>query len=178
MAEDPGTPLERLVAALVVSDEAHRKHRAERIVWLSSVQFLPQLVQGPLDTMSVLEEARVSFVNGQFIAAQLLAAAFLEHALIDELTERGLSKPGVSFQEALRLAADSSVFDPELIAKIERVRQLRNSFTHRKSESHLHSFGARFMQQQRHPTSILEADAKVAMEAMYAAFRVVARRGA
>ncbi|MBW8372085.1 MAG: hypothetical protein K0M66_14105 [Thiobacillus sp.] len=178
MATDSDAARDHLVAALKWFDDEYREQRADRITWLSGVQFQPQLVAGPLDTMSVLEEARVSFINGLFIAAQLLAAAFIEHALVDELTERGLAKPGIGFQEAIHLARSASLFEPELLAKAERVRQLRNPFTHRKGESYPHSFGSRFIEQQKHPTSILEGDAKFAMEAMYAFFRAVARAGA
>lgn len=178
MPNDLNDAHDSLVAALKWFDDEYRDERANRVKWASCVQFQPALVSGPLDTMRVLEEARQSFVNGQYIAVQLLAAAFIEHALVDELTERGLAKPGISFKQAIGIAKEASAFAVELLSKAERVRQLRNPFTHRKGDSHPHSLGTRFMEQQRHPTSILEDDAKFAMEAMYAFFRAVARPGA
>ena len=54
MATDSDAARDRLVAALKWFDDEHREQRADRITWLSGVQFQPQLVAGPLDTMSVL----------------------------------------------------------------------------------------------------------------------------
>lgn len=166
---------DRLLEALAMSDQNQRAKRADRIIWLSEVQFQPPLMMGPIDTLTVLEEARVCFVNGQFVGAQLLAAAFIEQALVDALVEKGLAKPGIKFQDAVRLAGEASLFESALVSRVEIVRKLRNPFTHRKADGHPDTFGARFRSKKQHPDLVLEADARLAMEAMYGVLRAVAR---
>jgi hypothetical protein len=39
----------------------------------------------------------------------------------------------------------------DLLDRTDRLRQLRNPFTHRKAPDHPHSFGARFQSEKRHP---------------------------
>lgn len=86
----PAESLEaKVLSALQRSDEASRPRRVKRIAWLSGHQVAVNSI-GPVDTMAVLDEAKDCFVYGHYIATLLLAVAFIEHTLADELEERNL----------------------------------------------------------------------------------------
>ncbi|MGD3338373.1 hypothetical protein AB5N79_23805 [Xanthomonas citri pv. citri] len=59
----------------------------------------------------------------------------------------------------------------DLFVRTDKLRSLRNPFTHRKAPDHADAFGTRFLAKKVHPTKILEEDAKLAMEVMYEWFR-------
>lgn len=157
-----------LIAALEQSDEMRRSERAERIEWLSAHQISLGILVGPMDSMAVLGEARDCFIEGHYIASQLLSVAFIEHTVTDELVERGLAKYGVSFNDAIRISRDAGLFTPEMLSGADHLREIRNPFTHRKNQDHRHSFGNRFLEERVHPKTILERDAKDALALMYA----------
>lgn len=161
----------RLLKALEQSDELRRSERADRIIWLSQHNMRPEAFMGPVDTMTILNEAQESFIDGHFIGAILLAAAFIEHTVVDELIEKKKAKPGVQFVEALRLAGDHNLLPADLLNRAEALRARRNPFAHRKSPDHAHSFGNRFLARKVHPRVILEEDAQEALSLMYAIFR-------
>lgn len=125
---------------------------------------------GPLDTITILNEARECFIDGHYIATVLLATAFIEHTLVDELSERGLAKHGVQFSDALKIALENQLFSSELISQTDELRLIRNPFTHRKASTYSKSFGNRFLARREHPTKILEEDAKQALVVMYEYF--------
>jgi hypothetical protein len=164
------TASSNLVAALAHYDEISRSARADRIQWLSEHQIPLGVVVGPMDTMAVLGEARDCFIAGHYIAALLLAVAFIEHTVADELNERDLAKYGVPFVEAIKIAQECSLFPIEMLSRADRLRKIRNPFMHRKDVDHEHSFGNRFLKSRVHPNITLEEDAKDALALMYAFF--------
>ncbi len=123
-----------------------------------------------MDTMAAIGEARDCFVEGHYIASLVLAVAVIEHIITDCLVERSLAHYGLAFADAIRVADHADIFPSELLARADRLRQVRNPFTHRKSNSHQHSFGNRFLAERVHPRTILERDAKDALSLMYAFF--------
>lgn len=177
MSATESTAHSKLVAALEQSDEMRRSERAERIEWLSTHQISLGFVVGPMDSMAVLGEARDCFIEGHYIASLLLSVAFIEHTMIDELVEHGVAKYGISFIDAIRLSREAELFSPEMLSGADRLREIRNPFAHRKNRDHKHSFGNRFMEEQVHPRSILERDAKAALALMYAFFHCTLKDG-
>lgn len=167
----------KLIAALVESDDMRRAGRADRIQWLSEHQNHGGLIQGPMDTLAVLHEARDCFVEGHYIAALLMAVAFIEHTIAGELIERDLAKYGISFIDSIKVAGEREVFPGDMLSRADRLREIRNPFAHRKSPTHQHSFGNRFIQSRSHPTTILEQDAKDALALMYAFFNSTLKNG-
>mgnify|MGYP003429852243 CR=1 FL=1 len=111
MAELEKTPESNtnLLRALAESDERRRLGRAERILWVSALCPRTGAVFGPLDTMTILNEARECFIEGHYIATVLLAMAFVEHTVMDELSESGYGRPG-TFSLALNAAAKKQLF--------------------------------------------------------------------
>lgn len=167
----------KLIAALELSDEMRRSERAKRIEWLSAHQIPLGIVVGSIDSMAVLDEARDCFVEGHYIASLLLSVAFIEHTMTDKLVEHGLAKHGISLVDAIRLSSEEGLFSPEMLSGADRLRKIRNPFTHRKNQDHKHSFGNRFLEERVHPKTILERDAKDALTLMYAYFHCTLKDG-
>ena len=167
----------KLVAALAQSDEMRRSERADRIQWLSEHQIPLGVVVGPMDTMAAIGEARDCFVEGHYIASLLLCVAVVEHIITDSLVERGLANYGAPFIEAIKIAGDKNIFPLEMLSRADHLREIRNPFTHRKSQKHRHSFGNRFLAEKIYPKAILERDAKDALDLMYAFFHSTLKIG-
>ena len=74
-----------------ITTESER--RAARIAWLDGLGVLPSAYMGAIEPMHLLREARACFVAGQFMAAILAAAAYVEHTLAEELERRVAERP-------------------------------------------------------------------------------------
>jgi hypothetical protein len=79
-----------LADALKWYDEHSRQARVARIAWASSLYQSPGVVFGEIIPLSLMEEARICFVNGQFMACVLCATSVVEHLLVVELEARGV----------------------------------------------------------------------------------------
>lgn len=157
----------KLLAALARADEQTRAKRAERIEWLSQHIRKPSPVVGDLTALHILEEAKNCFTSGYFIGALLLAASFVEQTLSEELEGVANAQERRTFEVMIKSARQHLGLPGELLDRTDRLRELRNPFTHRKASDHPHAFGTRFLAEKRHPRSILEEDAKLAMGVMY-----------
>nr|WP_228737685.1 hypothetical protein [Xanthomonas euvesicatoria] len=162
---------EDLTAALARGDEASRGARVERIEWLAQHYFSPGAVMGDLAVLHMLEEARRCFISGHFVGALLLATSFIEQTLTEELEKVATAKERSKFTDMIKVGRERLPLPGDLFDRTESLRLVRNSFTHRKSPGHANAFGTRFLANKVHPTKILEADAKMAMELMYEWFR-------
>jgi hypothetical protein len=162
----------KLLEALEQSDNWRRKGRADRILWLSQHQIAYGLISGPMDTMRVLGETRDCFVEAHYVAALLLAVAFIEHTLIDELHARKLEGGVRNLKIAIQRAIENKLFPTALLSRANGLRKIRNPFAHRTAQDHEDSFGNRFMARKQHPDILLEEDAKEALEVMYAFFHL------
>lgn len=158
---------EKLLKALEYSDSETRGARAERIEWLSLHSSTTPVVMGRAETLQLLEEARQSFISGHFVAALIVAMAFVEHTLVEELQLLGIIKGSPPFSEVLTVAADQKVFPPDWLTRAKLLSLRRNPFAHLKPEEHGHTLGVRIREEQRHPLTIMEADAKDAIDLMY-----------
>ncbi|MES2635053.1 MAG: hypothetical protein V4669_18950 [Pseudomonadota bacterium] len=167
---------ERLMKALEESDVARRKGRAERIEWLSLHNSRPGAIFGRTETMRILDEAPDAFVDGYFVGALLLATSFIEHALAEELQDRGLAERSPNFAEAVTLCREHGLFAPEWLDRTDALRIMRNPYAHLKQPSHPHTMGNRYRSLKAHPLRMLEADAKEALELMFFFFRATLRQ--
>lgn len=166
---------EDLISALARSDEASRIVRAERIDWLAQHYSSPGVVMGELAIGHMLEEARQCFISGHFIGSMLLASSFVEQTLSEELECVVPAPERRTFELLIKAGRQHLRLPADLFDRTDKLRQLRNPFTHRKSANHPDSFGMRFMLANLHPLKILEADGKLAMEVMYEWFRYTIR---
>lgn len=165
---------ERLIAALEQSDAMRREARADRLIWLSgNLGDTPGLISGAVDTLTVRNEAKDCFADGYFIAALLLAFGFIEHALTEELRQRGLvdEQKKHTMAQLLDLAEKHSVFSAALLTGVEGLREIRNSYPHLKEPGSKFTLGHRFIEKGSHPQAVLEGDAKQALTLMEGFFR-------
>jgi hypothetical protein len=155
-----GSPLER-------ADKAALAVRAARVRWLAKV--IPRGGFGmPLETYYVFEEAKTSFVYGNFVAAIVLAAAFVEHWFAGSLGSRDHAKEAArGLAACTKLARAKKFVDSVLLDKVDQLRLIRNPFVHLKSLDHEHIIGRRLAEQKIHPEELLENDAKEALTVMY-----------
>lgn len=154
-------------AALERVEKKLRPERAARVRWLSAVMPRAGLLMS-LETCLVLEEAKASFVYGNFVAAIVLAAAFIEHWFIASLNERGYSKEAAQgLAAAITCARRNNLVDSTILDKADRLRLTRNPFVHLKEFDHKHGINQRIAKTRLSITALLENDAKEALVAMY-----------
>lgn len=160
---------ERLLVALQRSDEIHREKRADRMIAVSAHVKSYGVVMGEADTLAIKEEAYYSYVNGHYIATILLAVSLIEHTLSDAIVESGEGRP-FNLGGAIKTARSKNLFPDDLLNAADRLRQIRNPFTHRREPDDPDIFANRFWARKIHPTALLEEDAKAALVAMYQFF--------
>lgn len=142
--------------------------RAERIRWLSSV--MPQNVgyMMPLESSRVFQEAKDCFVYGQFVATMVLASSFVEHWLAGLLDAQGQQKiASRGLAAIIEHYREKHLLSKVVCDKVDSLRQKRNPFVHLKAFDHPHGLGQRMLRVRTPPDTILEADAKDALVAMY-----------
>lgn len=161
---------EKLISALVESDDLRRNARADRLEWLSLHSASVSVIMGRAETLQLLEEARSTFIDGHFVAALLMAMAFIEHTVVDELQRLKYIKDSPAFGDAIRVAQLRKVFPPDWLVRAKNLSVRRNPFAHLKRSGHQHSLATRIMEESRHPHAIMEADAKDAIDLMYSFF--------
>jgi hypothetical protein len=167
-----GKPIKRRRPKYELALECHElqnvPERAERIRWLSTVIPKGSGYLMPLESMRVFQEAKDCFVYGQFVATLVLAASFMEHWLGGILSAAGQSKvAGQGLKAIIAHCRDADVIPATLCDKVDALRLSRNPFVHLKPFDHPHSLGQRMLARRMHPDSILEADARDALVAMY-----------
>jgi len=125
---------------------------------------------GRPETLALLDEAEDAFREGHFISVQLLALAFVEHTIVEELVERSLSKERVNLEQVIKLAQRNQVLNTELLSRIDRLREIRNPFAHLRPHGDPDTYGNRYISGQIHPRAMLELDAREAFQVMYLVF--------
>ncbi len=126
----------------------------------------------PLETAVVFEEAKSTFVYGNFVATVVLAAAFVEHWFVASLASRGYEKEASrGLAACIKFARDHSLVDGLVLDKADQLRLIRNPFVHLKSYDHQHNIGQRAWRYKIDPWALLENDAKEALIAMYGVAR-------
>jgi hypothetical protein len=169
---------ERLENALRESDDRRRPERINRIVWAADHDDLPSVIIGRAETLHLLREARETFVDGHFAATLLLAISVINHSLIEELQIRGVLQGDPGLASVLAKSEELDIIPAEWLASIRKLVSRRHPFIHYKDPDHEHGLGARTSLEKRHPHSLVEADARDAIEFMYKVFRATLRDAA
>jgi hypothetical protein len=170
--------LKPLLEALSWFDEDSKLARARRIEWASSLYQSSGLVSGEIVPLSLMEEARACFVNGQFMATVLCATSVIEHLLVDELDARGVTNGKSTLGPSIGVARDAQIFPAALLERVETLNSLRNPIAHRRGEQDASSLATRYRRHQVHPSALLESDARFSLEVMYAFFLLVLKPSA
>jgi len=111
--------------------------------WLSPHMDSPGIICGTSEALGLLEEARVTFIQGHFIATLLVAMSFIEHTLAQELEGEFPPKKRPMVGELIAVARTKLSFPADLLDRTDRIRALRNPFTHLRPEGdpdHLPAF--------------------------------------
>jgi hypothetical protein len=142
--------------------------RAARIRWLDSIMPRNHAYGMPPETFYVFSEAKSAFVYGCFVSTTVLCAAFVEHWLGSQLSNRGFSKEAErGLASMIDCCRKNNLLNSAILDRVERLRLIRNPFVHLKSFEHPHTIAQRSVRERRHPFSIMEADAKDSLITMY-----------
>lgn len=159
---------QRYEAGLERLDKDTLEARAARVRWLSTVIPMDKGFVMPMESFFVFDEAKSSFVYGNYVAAVVLAAAFIEHWFSIHLANRGYEKEAAQgLASSVRCARDNGLTESTILDSTDRIRLIRNPFVHLKSFEHEHSVGQRVFKHKIRPEALLEKDAKDALRTMY-----------
>jgi hypothetical protein len=175
MAEE--SHLSRLIDALRCYDDDSRFARAKRIEWASSLYQPQGMVSGELVQLDLMEEARVCFVNGQFLATVLCATSAVEHLLVAELEERGILSRKTTLGPLVEMARDAGLFLSPVIERLEALNERRNPLAHRRDPTHESTLVNRYLKNSIHPNALMENDARFGMAVMYETFLILLKNG-
>jgi len=160
---------------LADEDAATRPSRASRLEFVVRSYGAPRHILFPGGCVSfwAFEEAKWSFVNGQFLACVLLCQVMLEHVLAGQY---GLAGDDEAKRKGFKRLCDMSLADGRITLAehngFDLLRRLRNPYTHPRTMDDPERIERRAMNEQRPAEDILEEDAR---HALVAALRLTQR---
>lgn len=175
--EEESAKYQHLTDALKWYDENSRLERAKRIDWASSLYQLPGLISGEIVPLSMMEEARICFVNGLYMATVLCATSVVEHLLVTEIESASGSSGKVTLGVSIKTAEKYQMYSAEVIRDLHEMNNLRNPLAHRRDISDSSTLANRYLTRKSHPDLIKEQDARRSLEIMYGYFLQVLRSG-
>jgi hypothetical protein len=117
----------------------------------------------------LLDEVRATFVNAEYAGTLLLATAFTEHWLSGILESKGFYKEARSGLKGIVICMRKNKIGHEFVlAKVDRLRLIRNPFGHLKDFDHEHGLDRRSIHSQTPSHVLLERDAMDAISLVYA----------
>jgi hypothetical protein len=143
--------------------------RIERLRWLEKVfpNYYGYLMSPEMHF--IFTEAKMAFINGQYISTVLLATSFIEHWLGSHLQSKGFvneSEGGLSaIVDCMR---EHNMLHVYLLDKVDEIRKTRNPFVHLKQYKHKYNLTERAISELRNPDDVMGDDAKNALSTMYA----------
>jgi hypothetical protein len=121
-----------------------------------------------VEAASLFSEAKMAFINGEYISTILLSLSFTEHWLGSYLASRGYPKRSFGSLSSIANTLRKEKSVPEyLLSPLDELRLLRNPFVHLKESDHPQNLERRMFSEQMPPYDILEKDAKEALALMY-----------
>jgi HEPN domain-containing protein len=159
-------------------ERACRQGRLDRLNWVAGLMPISNHLTFPGGWIAkhLFEEARYSFVYGQFLAAIVMGMAYVEHTLAALLYGAGRSDlERASVSALLQEAVKDGWLSEEESNNLDHARTLRNAVTHFRRPLHEDTVEYRSVALSQLPYSILEEDAR---HVMVIAFRVHARQTA
>ena len=151
--------------------------RLARLKYLNQIMPKEFGIAADPETVFVFSEAKMSYINGEFIATILLAQAFIERKLQMHYESFGLEKIAKRGLKAIvSHARKNNILHIYLLEKIDILRKKRNPFTHFKSFENEFNLSQRMFKELKKttefckPYQMLENDAKEAISLMYTIF--------
>ena len=158
----------RLEAAILKHDRITLEARLERLRHLQNIFPRGYSFLSSIETAYVFDEAKMSYINGQFVATILLAQAHIEHHLQGYVASRGenqLAKSGLA--KITKFLRAKTLLHPFLLDRIDRLRRLRNPFSHLQDYDYPDSLTKRAVDHNYDFTATLKSDAEFALALMY-----------
>ena len=122
------------------------------------------MIFGGLTASHAYEEARASFVHGNFIATIMLCQSLLENLLAALLYAAGDElPPRVHFSETLRRCRGKGFLSLEDSTSVERLANLRNPLSHFRNVNDSSNLARRSMSADQEVSDLLKADAYFAI---------------
>jgi hypothetical protein len=142
--------------------------RVERLRYLDRI-YPPGYGMMSVAMYYLFDEAKFTFVNGQFVATILLTQSMIEQWLDGVLKEKGIKtkKPNPGLKEILEKVESHKLLHPFIIEKVDRLRQIRNPFVHYRPMDDPDNLDLRSFNQNTNMNALLEKDAKEALALMY-----------
>ncbi len=156
-------------------DKRSMADRIQRFKFLKKVFPKGYSFGSDLETAYIFDEAKMAFINGEFISTILLSQAFIERRLqmhyqslgLDNISNKGL-------KAIIDHAKRNKTIHEFLLPKIDELRQKRNPFVHLKEYDHKFNISQRIYNDKdkvfREPMTIIREDAQEALRLMYAIF--------
>ena len=149
--------------------------RVERLKFIKLIVPEEYIFGADLETIYILKEAKMAFINGEFISTILLSQAFIERLLQIHYVSLGLEKfSQQGINKILVHAKTHNTIHSFLLPKIDELRKKRNPFVHLKPHGHEYNITQRIIANKdndfKQPMEMLFIDAKEAIRLMYAIF--------
>lgn len=144
--------------------------RINRLKWISSKMPKANYIGYTRGQMAyyLFEEARYSFVYGQFLACIVLGLSFIEQSLAAQFYASGkddLERANIS--KLLQEARNNNWISESELVNLDRARKIRNSITHFRQPGYQDTIEWRSVEDNNHPYQIIEEDAYHVMETIF-----------
>jgi hypothetical protein len=160
----------RLEKALRKFDEATFEERLNRLKWVDKIYPKGILLSGEMEFVFTFSEVKDSYIAGYYIAAIVLAQAFIEKIFHQHFVSQGLSSTANrGLGRMINYAKENDSINSLILDKVDALRLKRNPFTHVKDWDYPHSISKRMVKDQTitPPHELLENDAKEAIQVMF-----------
>ena len=172
--------LEACVEALRRADLRTISQRADRMLAMS-LYIEGGSFYGVDEPLVLMEDARVSYINGCFVAALISAMSSIEHMLLYEINFQGITyfepKKSDSISNTLELLRLKTIGDEDLLEELGKLNSIRNAYVHPKGELHPFRRVNRAQAAGVAPSVISKQDAESAINAMYKVFDLTMKLG-
>lgn len=150
-------------------DENTLLAREARLRWTDELYPDGLYLGGTLELTHFFHEAKMAFVNGQFIGAILLASSFVEHRLALHLDSKGAYRaaPPQSLDNLIESLGEEELCQTSLLDMAIRLRDIRNAFTRARPFENEDSLTRKCEASHNDPMTILEEDAREAISIMH-----------
>lgn len=158
----------RLGKALLNYDKKSFEERLARLQFIDKIFPKGHSFLGQMELLFTFEEAKSTFINGEFIGTIILAQSFIEkvfHVHFAELGYEKIAKKGLN--EMIKFGKKNKLINEFILEKVDVIRKIRNPFTHLKEFTYPHSLSNRMFANKIQPYEQLERDAKEAICFMF-----------
>lgn len=157
----------RLEIVLTKYDRDNLFDRISRLKYLQEIFPKGLGLIAPLETVFVFGEAKMTFLNGEFVATLVLANAFIEHFLGSLIMSKGYVKESKKGLAAIvKCAREQHLVSYFILDRVEEMRKFRNPFIHIRDADKDRLSHKTFILKSN-PGTILEEEAKRALSIMY-----------